>query len=290
MRDVPETRPTSPAGPPAEAIVTDDLVCIGCGYNLRTLPHAGRCPECGRAVWDSVTGTDLRYAPPDYVAFLARTTQQLRLWCEIGAVLTGLLALIVFGAIIIDDHVLVALAPLGVASLALGAVAYVALWRLATPNPQGMCLARQSATARVLRASLVACLVLPPLALIFACAGIWNAAVTASVMAPVCMLALPGLAAGRIRSLSLRAAHRDAADRARNAARVSYVLLGVVFFVTLVARIANSLLVAFFVAVVVVLIVLHTWRRAFKALAGALEVLAEQQDRGAPSPAGGGAA
>ncbi len=30
-----------------------DHPCVGCGYNLRTLPHAGKCPECGRAVGDS---------------------------------------------------------------------------------------------------------------------------------------------------------------------------------------------------------------------------------------------
>lgn len=30
-----------------------DHPCVGCGYNLRTLPHAGICPECGRPVGDS---------------------------------------------------------------------------------------------------------------------------------------------------------------------------------------------------------------------------------------------
>lgn len=30
-----------------------DHPCVGCGYNLRTLPHAGICPECGRPVSDS---------------------------------------------------------------------------------------------------------------------------------------------------------------------------------------------------------------------------------------------
>lgn len=30
-----------------------DLPCVGCGYNLRTLPHSGICPECGRPVSDS---------------------------------------------------------------------------------------------------------------------------------------------------------------------------------------------------------------------------------------------
>lgn len=32
------------------AVVRDDLPCSECGYNLRNLPAAGRCPECGRPV------------------------------------------------------------------------------------------------------------------------------------------------------------------------------------------------------------------------------------------------
>lgn len=32
---------------PAGAVVSRDLKCVGCGYNLRTLPVDSRCPECG---------------------------------------------------------------------------------------------------------------------------------------------------------------------------------------------------------------------------------------------------
>src|SRR5215204_2648374 len=35
-------------------IVTGDRFCVGCGYNVRTLRWSGKCPECGRSVWDSV--------------------------------------------------------------------------------------------------------------------------------------------------------------------------------------------------------------------------------------------
>jgi hypothetical protein len=31
----------------AERIISMDLYCAGCGYNLRTRPYVGRCPECG---------------------------------------------------------------------------------------------------------------------------------------------------------------------------------------------------------------------------------------------------
>jgi hypothetical protein len=39
---------------PSRAIVLEDLPCAGCGYNLRTLPARGHCPECGSAVGDSL--------------------------------------------------------------------------------------------------------------------------------------------------------------------------------------------------------------------------------------------
>ena len=36
------------------ARVATDLYCIGCGYNLYTLPARGNCPECGRPIGDSL--------------------------------------------------------------------------------------------------------------------------------------------------------------------------------------------------------------------------------------------
>ncbi len=35
---------------PPEAVISCNLQCVGCGYNLRTMQFAGRCPECGLAV------------------------------------------------------------------------------------------------------------------------------------------------------------------------------------------------------------------------------------------------
>lgn len=39
---------------PAHARVADDLACIGCGYNLRTLMANANCPECGQQVGSSL--------------------------------------------------------------------------------------------------------------------------------------------------------------------------------------------------------------------------------------------
>lgn len=42
----------------AVGLVDGDVPCVGCGYNLRTRPTAGRCPECGLHVAESL-GLDI---------------------------------------------------------------------------------------------------------------------------------------------------------------------------------------------------------------------------------------
>ncbi len=38
--------------------ITDDLICAGCGYNVRSVsPHA-RCPECGRLIRFSILAVE----------------------------------------------------------------------------------------------------------------------------------------------------------------------------------------------------------------------------------------
>lgn len=45
-------------------VITGDLPCASCGYNLRTLAVSGRCPECGEPVATSFTSQGFRFRNP----------------------------------------------------------------------------------------------------------------------------------------------------------------------------------------------------------------------------------
>jgi hypothetical protein len=78
--------PTSAAG----AVLAEDRACVQCGYNLRGLPYAGKCPECGIPVQDSLRGILLQFASSEY---LAKLNQGLSL------VLNGILLMIILNVL-----------------------------------------------------------------------------------------------------------------------------------------------------------------------------------------------
>lgn len=47
--------------------IQDDLYCVHCAYNLRTLLTVGKCPECGFSVADSLDKNWLRNADPAWL-------------------------------------------------------------------------------------------------------------------------------------------------------------------------------------------------------------------------------
>ena len=81
MEPPPDALPLSPDGS-----IAIDVNCLHCGYNLRGLLFAGRCPECGTPIGRSVHGNLLRFADPQWLRRLLLGVR-LALW----NVLVGLL-------------------------------------------------------------------------------------------------------------------------------------------------------------------------------------------------------
>lgn len=66
---------TDSGGPPVASVevVRYDLLCLRCGYNLRTLSLSGRCPECGTRVAESWTpAPPLLWADKEWLARVRR--------------------------------------------------------------------------------------------------------------------------------------------------------------------------------------------------------------------------
>jgi hypothetical protein len=67
-------------------VIAGDMPCLHCGYNLRGLQGTGRCPECGRAVLDTILRTTLHRATP---ASLLRLRSGLLLLVVAGVLVAG---------------------------------------------------------------------------------------------------------------------------------------------------------------------------------------------------------
>ena len=78
---------------PDAAVIGGDLVCRGCGYNLRTLRVGGVCPECARRVRESIfvvpepkrTASAIAYAIVCFAALLDAWTVLALLFAVWGA-------------------------------------------------------------------------------------------------------------------------------------------------------------------------------------------------------------
>lgn len=106
----------------AEAVIDADVPCIGCGYNLRMQPRAGRCPECGESILRTLTFPHLsRSAPRWLVSLLDSVTVLL--------VSFGLALLSLFTHNDRDD-----LWSISVITAAWG-TAWFAVWLLTRPEP-----------------------------------------------------------------------------------------------------------------------------------------------------------
>ena len=64
----------------SEGSICQDLPCVQCGYNLRTLQPMGRCPECGTQILRSMRNR--RFVRPNEAG--AGETQEWRTWVGRG--------------------------------------------------------------------------------------------------------------------------------------------------------------------------------------------------------------
>jgi hypothetical protein len=89
---------TVPAERPIRS-VEDDIACIRCDYNLRTLRLDAVCPECGSPVGLTVRDDLLRYADPQWVQQLASGSR----WILLSTGLAAIVALPVAAAILMSN-------------------------------------------------------------------------------------------------------------------------------------------------------------------------------------------
>ena len=157
----------------ADGRIDQDLPCVKCGYNLRTMRDDGQCPECGASVGESARLAWLCQHDPVWLRRLARAT----VWMVIAMVcLAGLpvlgLWLLLGGP---EDDTLV---PCCLAALASGAVSGLhASSELTAPHSAGAFQRRVRGVARwALAAGLISLLALVGLVLLLAEArrpGVW---------------------------------------------------------------------------------------------------------------------
>lgn len=86
---------TTGASPEPPQVLSADVPCIGCGYNLRTLARSAICPECARPVMDSLHWRNLHLAD---VRWLARLHRGTALMGVAAVFMTAVLMLVVFNA------------------------------------------------------------------------------------------------------------------------------------------------------------------------------------------------
>ncbi|MCA9256279.1 MAG: hypothetical protein KDA33_11615 [Phycisphaerales bacterium] len=128
---------------PVSGLVVIDLSCRRCGYNLRTLAEAGRCPECGSPVGLSTRGNFLQFADPDWVARVAKGLRVVFMMIIIG-VIVG-----------IAGGCLGAVTPLAPALASLGVIVgrVYGVWLMTEPDPSGIGEEKNVSARKVVRVS-----------------------------------------------------------------------------------------------------------------------------------------
>ncbi len=166
--------------------IENDLSCMGCGYNLRALPPAGLCPECGTDIARSTQGDLLKFADRTWVGSIYRGTCLLTIAC--GLLVICVLTLIVLAIILAtisnppppimqgDAIVMV----LSACSLAAFAFMIAGVWLVTKQEPR-VSLTEQAASSReIARVAVAFLLVL--CGSTFALSGPWRAGARLSLL------------------------------------------------------------------------------------------------------------
>jgi hypothetical protein len=142
-----------------------DLPCRGCGYNVRTLEPAARCPECNTPISLSCQGDLLRYSEPGYVRRLARGAYWVRqaTWLALVViVLRPVLVLCVRGLTTTPlPSAVWAASTVCTAVLAVaGALALAGIWWVTTAEPDASDLLRPKRPRQIVRCCVGAALLM----------------------------------------------------------------------------------------------------------------------------------
>jgi hypothetical protein len=110
-------------------IVTQDVLCRKCAYNVRGLHQNNKCPECGTPVGLSIRGNLLCYSDPAWVDKLSRGVE-LILWGLLAALVGSVAGAVVVMALGRRAQILAQIIGVGAS-----VVGFIGAWLLTSPDP-----------------------------------------------------------------------------------------------------------------------------------------------------------
>ena len=132
--------PQQPVTVAEVARVGIDLPCISCGYNLRSLPMSGRCPECNSSIESALHHGWLMFADPQWLRRL-RSGVTLILWTLLASVICYVGMIIIVIAFFVPSggppELWFIQVPMIVVGLGLWAAWLISVIRLTSPEPGG---------------------------------------------------------------------------------------------------------------------------------------------------------
>lgn len=143
-------------------MVADDISCRRCGYNLRSLSPAGRCPECGTAVGRSLRGDLLQFSDPQWVDKLASGMNWIVASIVVGF-FSGLILAFVGGILGAFGNTTVVFLGIPAMQLGLGAISLIGYWKVTTRDPADLDPENTVSARKIVRVSQLTTYALAPI-------------------------------------------------------------------------------------------------------------------------------